>query len=369
MGQNYDGALVSRLAVLMGRLYEVSPGEEGIQDLVLKLGAQDNEGAIWRRGLASGLWKALQDTPSGTRALLAALSKKLNEHDRVGLWHEIVLAAFTKEVPDRSFLALDGLLYMLRGGEQAQLLQRLILDVARREVPQPRVLDYLDTRWEALKSSMHVAHLKPLILAALLLGEGGTQTQTVDQAASSLEEALTRPPDDWPDEPLYKLLAVVRRRVYESQEETRRRQEDQRVSDESLLEETRREEERLRQQVRDLHTQLASGREESRLDIRHDMLLAVGETLQVLGEHHGRREDLIQDVEAGLSLALHAGGAELLGKVGEEVPYEPRLHQAKGDLAGGILVLIKAPGLLVRGSTQGDRVLLKAKVVPTEGGS
>ncbi len=116
-----------------------------------------------------------------------------------------------------------------------------------------------------------------------------------------------------------------------------------RQSYEDSLERERREQERLRLQVRDFGAELAANRQESRLEIRQDMLLAVGEVLQMVARQQGSSiEELAGNVKAGLTLALRAGGADLLDTAPE----------------GKVI----APGVIVRGGVHGDRVLLKTQV-------
>ena len=127
------------------------------------------------------------------------------------------------------------------------------------------------------------------------------------------------------------------------------------------LERERQQEERLRQQVQALDSELNAQREESRLEARQDMLLAVGEVLQSLWRRESV-EELAGNVEAGLALALQAGGADLLEKGGETVEFNPQRHQAKDWLPESAMVKVLAPGVIVRGGAHGDRVLLKAHV-------
>ena len=72
---------------------------------------------------------------------------------------------------------------------------------------------------------------------------------------------------------------------------------------EARIEQERQEQDRLREQVRQRNAELAANREESRLEIRQDMLLAVGEVLQSLYADDGVEAE---DVQAGLALALRA---------------------------------------------------------------
>ena len=130
---------------------------------------------------------------------------------------------------------------------------------------------------------------------------------------------------------------------------------------EAELEREQGEQERLRQQVRERNAELAANREESRLELRQDMLLAVGEVLQSL-HGHSDSEVSIGDVAAGLVLALSAGGAEQLGTVGGVVEFNPEQHQAEKGVSERGRVKIVVPGVIYRGRTHGDRVLLKAQV-------
>ena len=127
------------------------------------------------------------------------------------------------------------------------------------------------------------------------------------------------------------------------------------------LERERQEQERLRQQVRERNAELSANREESRLEIRQDMLLAVGEVLQSVHRRNVPGE-LAGNVAAGLILALRAGGAEPLGTPGETVTFDPECHTADGNVPANGRVSVIAPGVVYRGGTHGDRVLLKANV-------
>ena len=140
---------------------------------------------------------------------------------------------------------------------------------------------------------------------------------------------------------------------------------------EAQLEHERQEQDRLRQQVRERNAELAANREESRLELRQDMLLAVGEVLQSVSRG-GEAGELAVNTAAGLTLALRAGGAEPLGTSGERALYDPEHHQLENHQAHGGLndsgtVTVVAPGVIFRGGIHGDRVLLKAHVIHEAG--
>lgn len=123
--------------------------------------------------------------------------------------------------------------------------------------------------------------------------------------------------------------------------------------------------ERLRQQLSDLRAELVSRREESKLDIRRDMLLVIGEVLRLTRQPKATPQDLIRDVEAGLSIALRAGGAEEVGRTGDTVEYNFRFHKSEKEVLPGTLVSIVVPGVVFRNEILGDAVLLKAQVIPS----
>ena len=134
-----------------------------------------------------------------------------------------------------------------------------------------------------------------------------------------------------------------------------------RQAQDAELQRERQEQERLRQQVRERNAELAANREESRLEVRQDMLLAVGEVMRSVFRQNGSGE-LAGDVAAGLALALRAGRAEPLGIPGEAVEFDPELHQPERGVPDRGQVRVVAPGVIYRGGIHGDRVLLKAQV-------
>lgn len=125
------------------------------------------------------------------------------------------------------------------------------------------------------------------------------------------------------------------------------------------LDEERREKEYWKQLVRQRNADLAARREESRLEARRDMLLVIGEVLQSL-RGQDSEEELIADIEAGLRLALKAGGAELFDTAPNG--FDAHLHQTTERLIDSTPVKVVAPGVKVPGKIHGDLVLLKAHV-------
>ena len=133
-------------------------------------------------------------------------------------------------------------------------------------------------------------------------------------------------------------------------------------SHDSSLERWQREEERLYNRINTLIADKAALREESRLEIRQEMLLRVGDIIQ-RGYQTGKTpEARLDELMEILPYALRDGGAQPLGTVGEIVQYDPRLHHSPEKIAIGGPVRLTAPGVVVIGGSFGDKIILKANV-------
>ena len=130
-----------------------------------------------------------------------------------------------------------------------------------------------------------------------------------------------------------------------------------RVSHADRLAIEEREQERLRSQKRTIEAVMASGREESRLEVRHDILLTVGDALQRAYKDDRSVGDRLDEVVRTLVSALRAGGAEALEAVGEDVYFNPKFHHSTAPILVGTPVMVSAPGVIA-----GKRVILKANV-------
>lgn len=136
----------------------------------------------------------------------------------------------------------------------------------------------------------------------------------------------------------------------------------QRDSHDAELERRQRKEEALQSQIKTLRAEIAANREESRMEIRRDMLEIMAETLEILHRQKGHPARLLRDVEAGLKLALQAGEAQFYGQADQTVEYNPELHEALEHIARGEAVTIIHPGVLIPGIKTGNYILLKALV-------
>lgn len=123
-----------------------------------------------------------------------------------------------------------------------------------------------------------------------------------------------------------------------------------------------REEDRLNNQLQTLRAEIAANREESRLEIRRDMLDAMAATMAILRQGQGDPAGLLRDAEAGLKLALQAGEAQFYGEVNQLVEYDPDRHESPESLPRGESVTIIHPGVFIPGAKTGNYILLKAQV-------
>ena len=367
-GPDAAGYTAARVGGVLARLSRIA-GERTPQDLMLKAGAMDGEADAWRRGFAAGMWEAFDGEDA--RELYRRSAAVLGRQARGDLAREMVLASFGPDFPERRHSELDRLLDALPEGERAQLLEEVI---ARASAGQrSEVLEYVASS----RHSSGPEHMGLRLTAMLMLTDG--HGDFADRTSWELADALAGHDVYGPeiqavlDETAARVVGIVALKDAELTE--------LREAHETLLERERQEQERLRQQVRERNAELASNREESRLEIRQDMLLAVGEVLQSV-RRAATVEELAGNAEAGLTLALRAGGADPLETPGEQVAYDPEKHHlenyhlekhhlekhdlekhhAEGGLPGSSLVRVVAPGVVYRGGIHGDRVLLKAHV-------
>ncbi len=355
-GSDPRGYTAARSGDVLARLARVA-GDGPAQDLLLRAGALDDETGSWRRGFLAGMWEAFEGDDA--RDLYLRSSSRLGRQARTHLARELFLAAFGPEFLLRRHSELDRLLDALPEGDREPLLRQAIASAT----PDQRdsVLGYV----AASRHAEGQDHFKLRLVAALTLGgEHNEFTRQVSKelaaqadfsALGGKAELQKRPPA---------ILEDTFARAEQAIANLARNTEELRQAEAEKLEAERREQERLRQQVRERNAELAAGREESRLGLRQDMLLAVGEVLQSLAQADGEPQ---KDIADGLALALRAGGAEPFGSPGERVPFDPERHTGHQGAQPSGSVRVLAPGVIYRGGIHGDRVLLKAQVKHEEG--
>lgn len=372
-GADPRGYIAARAGDILARLARVAEHRTPL-DLLLRAGALDGETDAWRRGFLAGMWDAFEG--DNARDIYAMSTAVLGRQARGDLARQLFLSAFGPEFSDRRHSGLDRLLDALPEAERTRLLQEAIASAAP---------DQRDGVLRFIASSRHATgpeNLQLRIVASMTLDDGQS-----DFAGRTSEElaGLFRPRtisvDASParfsfDVPTISEQGVVHQRpaildhiagsLEQALSDNDHRTEELLKGKDAELEQERTENERLRQQVRERNAELAARREESRLEIRQDMLLAAGEVLQSV-HSAATREELARSVEAGLSLALRAGGAEPLEQAGAVVEFDPALHESSRSTPTGGRVRVLAPGVVVRGGVHGDRVLLKAQVTHEEG--
>ena len=355
-------SLSAQVGELLARLVKVARFPEESAGLLLAAGALPGEPDPWRREFTAGLWWAFQESGGGARDLLDSMPDYIG---RSALAWELVIAALRATNPLRHHARLDRVLDCLRPSDRVHIFNDLIVRSANGEAPKQAVLDYVSASRHSGRPSDSTRRLDLLVAALLLLRQDSGQV--VDEAAGQIRAALsgsdaTSPGGVWPA-----LLSDARQHIADLHAQHANELENQRLSYEAKLEEMRREQERLTRWVDGLRSQIAEGREESRMDIRQDMLLVIAETLESLPGWADNPDALLSNVKARLALALGAGGAEEFGTIGETVPYDPRKHRAVDLIPAESPVRVCGPGTVVRGKLTGDRVLIKARVAqPSE---
>ena len=353
-----DTGLAARIGGALVKSARISGYDKDWVQCLCQAGELDKRPNDWRMAFHIGMWEVMRDSTNAGKPLIDSLGPQLVCRGQAALVADIALAAFRADHSPQRNVLVDNLLYALPERERPQVLHSLIVRAAAGEAPSQEVADYV-------ASSRRVANVDAaaqsslLIMAALLLSEG--QGQVLHKAAVGLADALDSPKED-ATTPLAGLLQESKSRNHKVAKSHAAELHRQRKEYEARLEAERREKERLTDLMKSYAARAAAGREESRLEARLGMLTAIGEILKI-GRRSGRTaEDRLQDVLETLVLALKAGEAEPLGKVGDIIPYDPGLHHAKGTVPVGAAVSLTAPGVIVRNDTLGDRLIVKATV-------
>ena len=350
------GYAAARVGGVMAQLAKLAGGRTP-QELLLQAAALDGEFDSWRRGFLAGMWESFDDEDA--RDLYLKSHGVLGRQAREDMARAVFLAAFGPNFSQRQHAELDRLLDALPDEQRLQLLRELIASAN----PDQRssVLGYIaGTHHASGPENLELRMVATLILAneesefaSRTSREMAVASEAVFPAFSGKVELQKRPSTVVLEGAVGAMQKKIDRKDQEIKELNKVR--------DAEVESEREEQERLRQQVRERNAELAANREESRLELRQDMLLAVGEVLQSVHHRNGSGEPA-WDVAAGLALALRAGGAEPLGTPGKVVEFDPELHQAEKSAPDRSLVRVVAPGVVYRGGIHGDRVLLKAQV-------
>ena len=347
-GSDPRGYTAARVGEVMARLAGIA-GERTPQELLLQAGALDGTADAWRRGFLAGMWDSFEGDDARDMYLSAASA--LGRQAQGDLARQITLAAFGPDMPEHRHAELDRLLDALPESDRAPLLEEVMARATSAQ--RAEVRDYLAGSRHFSRAELLGVRLKGVLTVANPGDEFTART------SRELADALASPERLGPE--VNALFAEAARGIDQARFDARTEAQKQSQEAQAQLEHERQEQERLRQQVRERNAELIANREESRLELRQDMLLAVGEVLQSVCRSDDSRATE-NSVVAGLALALRAGGAEQLGTPGEVVEFNPEYHQAGTSVPERGLVKVVAPGVVYRGELHGDRVLLKAQV-------
>ena len=359
-GTDTRGYMAARVGELLARLSRIA-GERTPQEMLLSAGVLDGEEDAWRRGFVAGMWEAFEGEDA--RNFYLKSSTVLGRQARGDLAREIALGAFGSRFSSMRHIELDRLLDAVPEGDRRQLLQEMISNSSSGS--EGGALDFINRSRHAAEADQ--MELRMMAVLALQGGESDLGARTSRELADILElegsngatepvgngqRSISNPPE---------LLRDVKNAHGQALARLRQSHEIEIKREQQKEEELQREISRLSQQIQERNAELDSRREESRLEIRQDMLLAVGEVLQSLCLRYDL-EGTVGDIEAGLALALRAGGAELLENAGASISFQPRVHETEQELPDSAPVKVLAPGVIVRNGIHGDRVLLKAQV-------
>ena len=361
-------------------LAKVIRTSEGFLDSVNQ-SPRDAEAWMEAVGLATCRWleSRKERTPSYLTETVGEILARLAKAARLDrsppallrLARELAPSAFQVEDFRHGHAILDRLLDSLVPEERTQLIGEVLVQSNGRETSNERVLQYVD-------SSRHVTgqeRLPALIIATLVLTDG--RGEIPDMASTELAEAVASPEKH--SRSVQTLTSGARSWHARELEDARRQHSDElesvnrshdkelenlRMSHADRLAVAEQEHERLRSQKRQIEATMSSGREESRLEVRYDMLLTVGDALQRSYRDDLSARDRWDEVVRTLASALRAGGAEVLESVGSNVYFDPKFHHSPAPISAGVPVTVSAPGVIA-----GERVILKANVAASSGGA
>ena len=314
----------------------------------------------WRVAVASGIWRLWYTDSEDGRRIVELLANQLTDRQKIAFAGDIIAAALSDSDYHHEH-GLDRLIDRIRPSSLERAMLVAVLWAAQ-GVSSPReVAKYAATRPYRQNTPNNPGTLDTLLAAALLLPQG--QNQLLPSITAAFRNAL-RDSTDLRCSPLISSLTEAANLENEAAKlELQVRLNEEYESHVAEVASMRNAEERLKSQIATLRAELTSTRESSKLDIRRDMLQVVVATLVPLMGGQNDREGLFRDVEAGLQLALQAGGAELYGTVGEPVEFDFNLHQSPEATDPNSSVTTRRQGIRVPGAPPaGDLILLKALV-------
>ena len=347
------GELLTRLAAATG--YSGDSGEK-----LLLAGALPGEPHPWQRQFLAGMWPCFQQSSGSASRWLDASMGGERRSGRAAMAGHLVVAALNSTDPTRLHSELDRVLDRLFLDERLRLIQDLMVRSASGEAPKEATLSYVLHSRHVSALTDSAQRLDLLVMASILLSDGNSAA--TEQASREIASTLASPSPDQNGPVWSGLLSQGRQRISDIRVQHSQELNELRDAYEVRLGEAMEEEARLTRRVEGLRAQIAEGRELSKMDILEDILIVTAENLQSIHQQKDNSETLLHNVKARLNLALLAGGAEQLGKIGEKVPYDPRLHHVDAPTNTGAPVRVSVPGAIMQGKLTTSRVLIQAQV-------
>ena len=306
------------------------------------------------RDVVEGLVAGSKDSPDGTRYLLATMCDGLDSQTRVALWEELL-----RPKPNGASGAIAGhWLRLLEPSERAEILSLLFI-AARTAISVAQVSHLLRTDW-ALSDVQARYHLSKAAFVA-----GFTHEQLQSEAGEMLNEMMTLRQNS--SGPEYAHVAEWRgwiqflaQRQIERERAAHERQVvelcDQLQEKEAALD-------RADKRARYLGGELQRTTQAAELEVSRNAVLVLGETLQRMIRSTDPPSRKVHDANAGIALAIRALGAETFGEIGDELPFDPRVHEVHEPPVSGTLVRVVAPGLRYTKRTAPPLVLIRMQAI------
>ena len=309
------------------------------------------------KDVAEGLVAASKDSPDGTRHLLAVIRDGLDSRSRVALWQELL-----RPKSNGASGAIAGhWLRLIEPAERAEVLSSLFI-AAKTSNSAAQVIRLLRTDWN-LSDPQARCHLSNAALVA-----GLTHEQLQSEAGEMLNELSNLDLDS--RAPEYALMAGWKGWIhFLSQSDIRQERsahERKVVELYDEMEDKKAALDRAEKRARYLGGELQRTTQAAELDVSRDAILVLGETLQRMIRSTDPPLRKVQDANAGIALAIMALGAETFGEVGDELPFDPRIHEVHDPPVSGTLVRVVAPGLRYTKRTDPPLVLIRMQAVSRE---
>jgi len=333
------------------------PKHKRVEDkLVLMVSGLAQKDRSTMQGIADGISVSLGKGSKEVLQTLRQICDKLPDTDRKLLIGNVTFRLFQHDNPEQQNLLLKA----INEKDRDYLFERLSLLSAEGQISVRNLTDAILNEWQERQKRRDNPSIQSLLVSAILLGDSGSSLMTI--VTEEFRASIRKQGNTERNQILDLILRITREEISQAKRDVEQRLRKDIASLNEQLTEEKRGRERTKRAVDDLQTQLAKNREEAILEIRRDMLLVIGELMQLTSGKKNKPAEIIPDIEAGLSLALNAGDAEIYGQVGQMVAYDGKLHVAEGTVEQGDSVVIVVPGVIVRSHQTDNLILLKAHV-------